>query len=150
MCPTLCPVAQCVIYCSLSASARSQNLRVISTLGKKPHVAIFVRSFYIAIDSPATVFLASLLRLSENPVCGRLCPLPRVAPRYGRIVGNRASPLDDPQDVPRAVELMQAIIALSKFNINRITGDVCKCADMASIKFLGTILESLLPFMDIT
>lgn len=58
--------------------------------------------------------------------------------------------LDDPQDVPRAVELVQAIIALSKFNINRITGDVGKCADMASIKFLGTILESFLPFMDIT
>ncbi|KAG2358446.1 hypothetical protein BDR07DRAFT_1489423 [Suillus spraguei] len=31
---------------------------------------------------------------------------------------------DDPQDVLRAVELMQAIIALSKFNIDTITGDV--------------------------
>ncbi|KAG2338518.1 hypothetical protein BDR05DRAFT_951816, partial [Suillus weaverae] len=42
---------------------------------------------------------------------------------------------DDPQDVPHTVELMQAIIALSKFKINTITGDV----------------ESLLlPFIDIT
>lgn len=91
MCPTFCPVAQCVLYCSLSASARSQNLCVIGTLAKKPHVAIFVRSFYIAIELPATVFLASLLRLSEDLVSGRLCPLPRMAPRYGRIVGNRDS-----------------------------------------------------------
>ncbi|KAG1777967.1 hypothetical protein EV702DRAFT_947624, partial [Suillus placidus] len=58
---------------------------------------------------------------------------------------------DDPQDVPRAVELMQAIIALSKFNIDTITGDVGMCADMSSIKSLGTILESLLlPFIDVT
>ncbi|KAG1763515.1 hypothetical protein EV702DRAFT_1220308 [Suillus placidus] len=58
---------------------------------------------------------------------------------------------DDPQDVPHAVELMQAIIALSKFKIDTITGDVGMCIDMSSIKSLGAILESLLlPFIDIT
>ncbi|KAG2747872.1 hypothetical protein P692DRAFT_20694560, partial [Suillus brevipes Sb2] len=50
-----------------------------------------------------------------------------------------------------AVELMQAIIVLSKFKINTITADVGMCADMSAIKSLGAILESLLlPFIDIT
>ncbi|KAG2126020.1 hypothetical protein DEU56DRAFT_743256 [Suillus clintonianus] len=58
---------------------------------------------------------------------------------------------DDPQDVPRAVELMQAIISLSKLKVDTISGDVGMCADMAAIKALGAILESLLlPFIDIT
>lgn len=58
---------------------------------------------------------------------------------------------DDPQDVPRAVELMQAIISLSKLKVDTISGDVGMCADMVAIKALGAILESLLvPFIDIT
>lgn len=51
----------------------------------------------------------------------------------------------------RAIELMQAIIALSKNQFNTATLCVGKCADIAAIKLLGAILESiLLPFIDIT
>jgi len=58
---------------------------------------------------------------------------------------------DDLQDVPCAVELMQAIITLSKSKIDTITGDVGMCADMSAIKSLGAILESLLLlFINIT
>jgi hypothetical protein len=64
-CSTLCPVAQRVLYRSVSASAWSQNLCVIDTLAKKPHVARFVRSFYIAIDSLAPVFLAYYRQLAK-------------------------------------------------------------------------------------
>lgn len=64
-CSTLCPVAQRVLYCNVLASAWSQNLCVIDTLAKKPHVARFVRSFYIAIDSLAPVFLAYYRQLAK-------------------------------------------------------------------------------------
>ncbi|KAG2158883.1 uncharacterized protein EDB93DRAFT_1099974 [Suillus bovinus] len=64
-CSTLCPVAQRILYCSVSASAWSQNLCVIDTFAKKPHVARFVRSFYIAIDSLAPVFLAYYRQLAK-------------------------------------------------------------------------------------
>ncbi|KAG0692593.1 hypothetical protein DFH29DRAFT_882269 [Suillus ampliporus] len=58
---------------------------------------------------------------------------------------------DDPQDVPRAVQLMQAIITLSKFPVDTLTGEIGTCTDMAAIKSLSTILESfLLLFVDIT
>ncbi|KIK40925.1 hypothetical protein CY34DRAFT_24572 [Suillus luteus UH-Slu-Lm8-n1] len=58
---------------------------------------------------------------------------------------------DDPQDVPCAIELMQAIIALSKNKFDTATLCVGECADIAAIKVLGAILESiLLPFIDIT
>ncbi|KAG2127658.1 hypothetical protein DEU56DRAFT_915620 [Suillus clintonianus] len=58
---------------------------------------------------------------------------------------------DDPQDVPRAIELMQAIITLSKDEFNTATMTAGECADIAAIKILGAILESiLLPFIDIT
>ncbi|KIK31977.1 hypothetical protein CY34DRAFT_102431 [Suillus luteus UH-Slu-Lm8-n1] len=58
---------------------------------------------------------------------------------------------DDPQHVPRAVELMQAVIAVSKVKIDTITSDVGMCADMSAITSLSAILESLLlPFIDIT
>ncbi|OJA15284.1 hypothetical protein AZE42_00948 [Rhizopogon vesiculosus] len=55
-CSTLCPVAQRILYRYVSASAWTQNLCVVDTLAKKPHVARFVRSFYIAIDSLSPVF----------------------------------------------------------------------------------------------
>lgn len=64
-CTTLCPVAQRVLYCNVLASAWSQNLCVIDTLAKKPHIARFVRSFYIAVDSLAPVFLAYYRQLSK-------------------------------------------------------------------------------------
>ncbi|KAG2077635.1 hypothetical protein BDR04DRAFT_1000395 [Suillus decipiens] len=64
-CSTLCPVAQRILYCNVLASAWSQNLRVIDTLAKKPHVARFVRSFYIAIDSLTPVFLAYYRQLAK-------------------------------------------------------------------------------------
>ncbi|KAG1820413.1 uncharacterized protein BJ212DRAFT_1478526 [Suillus subaureus] len=64
-CSALCPVAHRVLYRSVSASAWSQNLCVIDTLAKKPHVARFVRSFYIAIDSLAPVFLAYYRQLAK-------------------------------------------------------------------------------------
>ncbi|KAG1882133.1 hypothetical protein F4604DRAFT_1921847 [Suillus subluteus] len=57
---------------------------------------------------------------------------------------------DDPQDTPRMIELMQAIIALSKNEFDTAIMSVGKCADIAAIKVLGAILESiLLPFIDI-
>lgn len=64
-CSTLCPVAQRVLYCTVSASVWSQNLCVVDTLAKKPHVARFVRSFYIAIDSLAPVLLAFYRKLTK-------------------------------------------------------------------------------------
>ncbi|KAG2127740.1 hypothetical protein BD769DRAFT_1387674 [Suillus cothurnatus] len=58
---------------------------------------------------------------------------------------------DDPQDVPCAIELMQAIITLSKNEFNTAIMSVGECADIAAIKVLGAILESiLLLFIDIT
>jgi hypothetical protein len=45
---------------------------------------------------------------------------------------------------------MQAIISLLKLEVDTISGDIGMCADMAAIKALGAILESLLvPFIDI-
>ncbi|KAG1863130.1 hypothetical protein F4604DRAFT_2030060 [Suillus subluteus] len=58
---------------------------------------------------------------------------------------------DDPQDVPRAIELMQAIITLSKNEFDTTTMSVGECADIVAIKILGAVLESiLLPFIDVT
>ncbi|KAG2110151.1 hypothetical protein BD769DRAFT_1674651 [Suillus cothurnatus] len=46
---------------------------------------------------------------------------------------------------------MQSIIALSKIETNPLSDGVTLCADMAAIKILGIILESLLlPFIDIS
>jgi len=46
---------------------------------------------------------------------------------------------------------MQSIIALSKIETNPLLDGVALCADMAAIKILGIILESLLlPFIDIS
>jgi hypothetical protein len=61
---------------------------------------------------------------------------------------------DDPQDVPRAIELMQAIIAFSKLKHASIddsfSTNVDIRADLMAIKLLGHILESiLLPFIDV-
>lgn len=64
-CSILSPVAQRILYRCVSASAWSQNLCVVDTLAKKPHVARFVRSFYIAIDSLSPVFPAFYRQLAK-------------------------------------------------------------------------------------
>ncbi|KAG1841281.1 hypothetical protein F4604DRAFT_1939552 [Suillus subluteus] len=61
---------------------------------------------------------------------------------------------DDPQDVPRAVELMLAIIEFSNSQLH-ITNDsfsldINTCADVASIYLLSKLLESILmPFIHV-
>lgn len=60
---------------------------------------------------------------------------------------------DDPQDVPRAIELMQAIITFSKLQHDSIDSsfstNIDIRADLAAIKLLGDLIESiLLPFVD--
>jgi len=62
---TLCPVAQRILYRFVSVSAWSQNLCIVNTLAKKPHIARFVRSFYIAIDSLSPVFPAFYHQLAK-------------------------------------------------------------------------------------
>jgi hypothetical protein len=60
---------------------------------------------------------------------------------------------DDPQDVPRAVELMNAVIALGDVNLTQpgIDTNVDIIADFDAIRILSRILHSLLrPFIDIT
>ncbi|KAG2740438.1 hypothetical protein P692DRAFT_201728137, partial [Suillus brevipes Sb2] len=62
---------------------------------------------------------------------------------------------DDPQDVPRAIELMQAIVSLSKSQQasidNSFSTDIDLRADLMSVKLLSDIIESiLLPFIDIS
>ncbi|KAH7926994.1 hypothetical protein BV22DRAFT_1103933 [Leucogyrophana mollusca] len=54
----------------------------------------------------------------------------------------------DPQDVPRAIDCMKAIIKVSKIALPDDT-DVCTLSDMAAIRQLGSLLEALLlPFID--
>jgi len=62
---TLCPVAQRILYRCVSVSAWTQNLCVVDTLAKKPHIARFVRSFYIAVDSLSPVFPAFYRQLAK-------------------------------------------------------------------------------------
>lgn len=50
-CSSLCPVAQRLLYRHISISALSHNINVVSTLAKRPDLAVFVRSF--AINSAA-------------------------------------------------------------------------------------------------
>ncbi|KAH7918867.1 hypothetical protein BV22DRAFT_1023900, partial [Leucogyrophana mollusca] len=60
---------------------------------------------------------------------------------------------DDPQDIPCAVELMNAIICLGELDGSASTnnGDVGAAADIAAIKSLAALLEALLrPFIDIS
>ncbi|KAG2143675.1 hypothetical protein DEU56DRAFT_870487 [Suillus clintonianus] len=62
--------------------------------------------------------------------------------------------LDDPQDVPRAIELMSAIIDLSKSQHtilnNSFSSDIDTCADLASITLLSSVIESILiPFINV-
>lgn len=64
-CSTLCPVAQRILYRCVSSSAWTQNLCIVDTLAKKPHVARFVRSFYIAIDSLSPIFPAFYRQLAK-------------------------------------------------------------------------------------
>ncbi|KAG0701125.1 hypothetical protein DFH29DRAFT_1000528 [Suillus ampliporus] len=61
---------------------------------------------------------------------------------------------DDPQDVPRAVELMQAIIDLSKSQHvilnDSFSSDIDTCADLVSIMLLSSVVESILiPFTNV-
>ncbi|KAH9946904.1 hypothetical protein B0H21DRAFT_883457 [Amylocystis lapponica] len=58
---------------------------------------------------------------------------------------------DDPQDVPRAVELMQAIVDLGKLELP-VTADidVNVISDMDAIRLLGAMLEAILePFANV-
>ncbi|KAG1753819.1 uncharacterized protein EDB91DRAFT_1077513 [Suillus paluster] len=61
----LLDMAQRILYRDVSASVWSRNLCVVITLAKKPHIARFVRSFYIAIDSLAHVFPAYYRQLAK-------------------------------------------------------------------------------------
>ncbi|KAG0699780.1 hypothetical protein DFH29DRAFT_1001713 [Suillus ampliporus] len=61
---------------------------------------------------------------------------------------------DDPQDVPRAVELMLAIIEFSKSQCSLLndsfTSDVDRHADLTSIILLSDVIESyLIPFINV-
>ncbi|KAK7007144.1 hypothetical protein R3P38DRAFT_3403891 [Favolaschia claudopus] len=81
------------------------------------------------IINPAvlTRFLARLPDLSEDSVRKILFP-------------------DDPQDVPRAVELMEAIIDFLAFDFGQVNADTA--ADLDSIRLLALILKSILaPFV---
>ncbi|KAJ7924499.1 hypothetical protein B0H13DRAFT_1863905 [Mycena leptocephala] len=54
---------------------------------------------------------------------------------------------DDPQDVPRAIGLMQAVIAVGKLDISLSTPDVC--ADMDALRLLAEVVSALLePFIN--
>lgn len=60
---------------------------------------------------------------------------------------------DNPQDVPRAIELMQAIITFSQLQHDSINNsfstNINICADLAAIKLLGDLIKSiLLPFIN--
>ncbi|KAG1842417.1 hypothetical protein F4604DRAFT_1884751 [Suillus subluteus] len=58
---------------------------------------------------------------------------------------------DDPQDVPRAVELMLAIIELSNYQTDSFSTDIETRADLVSISLLGALLESILtPFIKVS
>ncbi|KAJ7866992.1 hypothetical protein B0H14DRAFT_2163405, partial [Mycena olivaceomarginata] len=55
----------------------------------------------------------------------------------------------DPQDVPRAVELLQAVIAVGGLNYGTMTADTC--ADVDALRLLGHVIKSILvPFTDTT
>ncbi|KAG1772528.1 hypothetical protein EV702DRAFT_1048648 [Suillus placidus] len=61
---------------------------------------------------------------------------------------------DDPQDVPRAVELIRAIIELTQSQhallINSFSPDVDRRADLMSIMLLSDVIESfLIPFINV-
>ncbi|KAJ7678654.1 hypothetical protein B0H17DRAFT_844074, partial [Mycena rosella] len=54
---------------------------------------------------------------------------------------------DDPQDVPRAIELMQAAIDLGNLDYGTIDADTC--ADVDALRLLGAVIKSLLePFIN--
>ncbi|KAG2065211.1 hypothetical protein BDR04DRAFT_1033349, partial [Suillus decipiens] len=60
---------------------------------------------------------------------------------------------DDPQDVPCAIELMQAIITFSQLQYDSIDSsfstNIDICADLEAIKLLSNLIKSiLLPFID--
>ncbi|KAG2742799.1 hypothetical protein P692DRAFT_20879328 [Suillus brevipes Sb2] len=75
-------------------------------------------------------------------------------PAYDKASVTKVLHLDDPQDVPCAIELMQAIIAFSKLKHASIddsfSTNIDIHTDLMAIKLLGHILESiLLPFIDV-
>jgi hypothetical protein len=83
-----------------------------------------------------------------------LSSYPLWLPAYDEASVTKVLHPDDPQDVPHAIELMQAIIAFSKLkhvSINdSFSTNVNIRADLMAIKLLGHILESiLLPFIDV-
>ncbi|KAF8845708.1 hypothetical protein BDN67DRAFT_961321 [Paxillus ammoniavirescens] len=55
-CSSLCPVARRVLYRHVSVSVWSRNLSVVILLAKNPDIALYVRSFHIAIDSLSPIF----------------------------------------------------------------------------------------------
>ncbi|KAH9944798.1 hypothetical protein B0H21DRAFT_892357 [Amylocystis lapponica] len=102
--------------------------------------------------------LCTLLRLSSGITLnnGRIINPTMLArylgwlPDYDRASVNNLLYPDDPQDVPRAVELMQAIIKLGKLQIPN-PHDVNTIGDMDALKLMAAVLESILtPFMDIS
>ncbi|KAG1852547.1 hypothetical protein F4604DRAFT_1933696 [Suillus subluteus] len=75
-------------------------------------------------------------------------------PAYDEASVSKVLHPDNPQDVPRAIELMQAIIAFSKLNHTSIddsfSTNIDIHADLMAIKLLSHLLESILfPFIDV-
>ncbi|KAF9221898.1 hypothetical protein BS17DRAFT_784136 [Gyrodon lividus] len=64
-CSSLCPVAQRILYRHVSLSAWSRNLSVVILLATKPDLALYVRSFHIAIDSLSPIFRAFYSMLAK-------------------------------------------------------------------------------------
>jgi hypothetical protein len=76
-------------------------------------------------------------------------------PAYDEAAVTKLLHPDDPQDVPRAVALMQAIIEFSTsqhhVTNNSFSLDIDTRADLASISLLGALFESiLLPFIEVS
>jgi hypothetical protein len=76
-------------------------------------------------------------------------------PAYDEAAVTKLLHPDDPQDVPRAVALMQAIIEFSTsqhhVTNNSFSLDIDTHANLASISLLGALFESiLLPFIEVS
>jgi hypothetical protein len=76
-------------------------------------------------------------------------------PAYDEATVTKLLHPDDPQDVPRAVELILAIIELTKSHHTIVNDsfsmDIDTCADFKSITLLSALIESFLtPFIDMT
>lgn len=76
-------------------------------------------------------------------------------PAYDEAAVTKLLHPDDPQDVPRAIELMLAIIEFSKSQWHVLNDsfslEVDTCTDLISISLLSTLLESILtPFINVS